>query len=87
MKKSRELSRSLFVIKDMRAGELFTEKNVRSIRPGYGLPPKHLKNILGKKVKENIKRGTPLNWNLVRSLGTSMKPRIRRIIKPRMNTG
>lgn len=66
MKKSREFSRSLFVIKDMNAGEIFTEENVRSIRPGYGLPPKHLRDILGKKAKENIKRGTPLNWNLVR---------------------
>lgn len=66
MKKSRELSRSLFVVKDIKAGEIFTGKNVRSIRPGYGLHPKHLKNILGKKAKKNIKRGTPLNWNFVR---------------------
>jgi len=51
MKKSRELYRSLFVVKDIKAGEDFTEENIRSIRPGYGLPPKYLKDILGKKAK------------------------------------
>ncbi len=66
MKKGREFSRSLFVVKDMKAGEIFTEENVRSIRPGYGLHPKHLKEILGKKAKSDIKRGTPLNWLLIR---------------------
>ena len=47
MKKSRELSRSLFVVKDIKAGEVFTEENIRSTRPGYGLAPKYLKDILG----------------------------------------
>ncbi len=65
MKKSRELSRSLFVIKDMKAGEVFTEANIRSIRPGYGLPPKFLKEILGKQAKINIKEGTLLKWELI----------------------
>lgn len=65
MKKSRELSRSLFVVKDIKAGEIFTEENVRSIRPGYGLPPKYLKNILGKRATLDIKKGTPLSWELV----------------------
>ncbi len=65
MKKSRELSRSLFVVKDMKAGEVFTEENIRSIRPGYGLPPKYLKDILGKKSAQTIKKGTPLNWELI----------------------
>ena len=49
MKKSREFSRSLFVVKDIKAGEIFTEENARLIRPGYGLHPKYLKEILGKK--------------------------------------
>ena len=62
MKKSRELSRSLFVVKDIKAGEVFTEENIRSIRPGYGLPPKHLKDILGKKAAQTLKKGTPLKW-------------------------
>ena len=66
MKKSREFSRSLFVVKDIKAGEVFTEENIRSIRPGYGLPPKYLKTILGKRATQDIKKGTPLSWELVR---------------------
>jgi pseudaminic acid synthase len=65
MKKSREFSRSLFVVRDMEAGEVFTKENVKSIRPGYGLHPKYLKDILGKKAKEDIKRGTPLIWEMI----------------------
>jgi len=64
MKKSREFSRSLFVVKDMKVGETFTEENIRSIRPGYGLHPRYLKDILGKKSTQAIKKGTPLNWEL-----------------------
>jgi pseudaminic acid synthase len=66
MKKSRELSRSLFVVKDIKAGETFTEENIRSIRPGYGLPPKYLKDILGKRATQDIKKGTPLKWGVVK---------------------
>lgn len=65
IKKSRTFARSLFVIKDIKAGEIFTEENVKSIRPAYGLPPKYLKDILGKKAKTDIKKGTPLNWDLI----------------------
>ena len=60
-KKSREFSRSLFAVEDIKKGETFTEKNVRSIRPGYGLHPKYLNKILGKKAMNDIKRGTPLD--------------------------
>ena len=66
MKKSRELSRSLFVVKDIKAEEIFTKENIRSIRPGYGLPPKYLKDILGKCATQDIQKGTPLSWELVR---------------------
>jgi len=66
MKKSREHSRSLFVVKDMKAGEIVTEENVCSIRPGYGLHPKYLKDVLGKEAKKDIKRGTPLSWELMK---------------------
>lgn len=59
MKSNREFSRSLFVVKDMKKGEIITEDNVRSIRPGFGLHPKYLNEILGKKVKKNLKKGTP----------------------------
>ena len=68
MKKSREFSRSLFVVKDIKAGEKFTKENIRSIRPGYGLPPKYLKDILGKQATKDIKKGIPLNWKLANDL-------------------
>lgn len=65
MKKSREFSRSLFVVEDIRAGEIFTEKNIRSIRPGFGLHPKYFNKILGKKAKRDLSKGTPLDWDLI----------------------
>ncbi|MFA5822198.1 MAG: pseudaminic acid synthase [Thermodesulfovibrionales bacterium] len=65
IKKSREFSRSLFVVNDIKAGEVFTEINVRSIRPGFGLHPRYLKDILGKKATKDIGRGTPLSWDMV----------------------
>ena len=58
--------RSLFVVQDMKAGEVFTEENVRSIRPGYGLHPRHLKDVLGRQAGQDIRRGTPLSWELIR---------------------
>jgi pseudaminic acid synthase len=64
-KKSRVFRRSLFVVKDIRKEDIFNEENVRSIRPAYGLPPKYLKFILGKKAKKDIKKGTPLKWELM----------------------
>lgn len=57
--------RSLFVVEDVKAGEPFTERNVRSIRPGHGLPPKHIRDILGRKAARDVERGTPLDWALV----------------------
>lgn len=65
-KNSRLLGRSLFVVKDVKAGEKFTEENVRSIRPGYGLAPKHFSDVLGKTADRDIKRGTPLKWEVVK---------------------
>jgi pseudaminic acid synthase len=65
VRKSREFARSLFVVKEIKAGEVFTEENVRSIRPGFGLPPKYLGEVLGKKSKCHIQKGTPLTWALV----------------------
>lgn len=58
--------RSLYVVEDIAADEPFTERNVRSIRPGYGLPPKHLHEILGQMAAKDVKRGTPLAWDLVK---------------------
>lgn len=57
--------RSLFVVKDIKKGDKFNRDNVRSIRPGYGLAPKFLSKILGKKAKKDIKRGTPLKKNSI----------------------
>ncbi|WP_048173282.1 pseudaminic acid synthase [Methanosarcina sp. 2.H.A.1B.4] len=66
MKKSHEFSRSLFIVEDVEEGELFSDKNVRSIRPGFGLHPKYLNDILGKRAAKVITKGTPLNWGLIR---------------------
>ena len=57
-------ARSLFIVKDVMAGETITEQHLRSIRPGYGLKPKYYDEILGKKAVKNIKRGTPCTWGL-----------------------
>ncbi len=57
--------RSLFVVRDMRAGELLSAENVRSIRPGFGLHTRHLDEILGRKAARDIARGTPLAWDMV----------------------
>ena len=62
-KKSRQFSRSLFVVKDIKHGELLTKENVRSIRPGYGLHPKHYKEVIGKIANRDIVGGTPLAFN------------------------
>jgi len=65
-KKSILFRRSLYVIKDLKAGDILTSENVRAIRPGLGLPTKYLDVVLGKTVNEDIKRGTGLNWNLLK---------------------
>lgn len=65
VRKIREFSRSLFVAEDMRAGELFTDKNLRSVRPGHGLHTRYWQEILGKKAAVDIAKGTPMNFNLV----------------------
>ena len=61
--KSTEFARSLFIVKDVKTGEKLTEGNVRSIRPGFGLHPKFLSSVLGKKFNHDIPRGTPLEFN------------------------
>ncbi len=64
-KKSREFSRSLFITKDVKRGDIITEENVRSVRPGFGLHPKYLEDVLGKKFTEDFEKGTPLKFNLI----------------------
>lgn len=65
MKVNREFSRSLFVVEDIEKGDIITEDNVRSIRPGFGLHPKYLKEILGKCVKKDLKKGTPFELDFI----------------------
>lgn len=62
---SRIYSRSLFVVKDIKQGEKFTEDNVKSIRPGIGMHTKHWSEVLGKTARCNIKKGTPMEWKYV----------------------
>jgi N-acetylneuraminate synthase len=61
--------RSLFVVEDMKAGDRFTERNVRSIRPGHGLHPRHLRDVLNRTAACDIRRGTPLTPGLVDDAG------------------
>lgn len=63
--KCRLFRRSLFVVADVQIGETFTEQNVRAIRPGHGLPPKHLPAVLGRRAAVSIERGTPLSWEFI----------------------
>lgn len=65
-KKSIVFRRSLYVVKDLQAGDVLTSENVRAIRPGLGLPIKYLDVVLGKTLKQDVKRGTGLNWNLLK---------------------
>jgi len=64
-RRSLAFRRSLYVVKDMQPGEPFTPDNVRAIRPGYGLAPKHLESVLARRAAGPIARGTALSWSLV----------------------
>lgn len=57
--------RSLYIVKDMKAGDVLTEENLRSIRPGLGLSPKYYDELLGKKVKCDVKMGMAMKWEIV----------------------
>jgi pseudaminic acid synthase len=65
--KSKVFRKSLFVVRDVKAGELFTHENVRSIRPGYGLHTRYLKDVLGRYAARDIKKGTPLRMDMMSS--------------------
>ena len=62
---SLDYRRTLYVVADIAAGETFTTENVRAIRPGFGLPPKHLRDVLGRRSRHSLKRGTPLSFDAV----------------------
>ncbi len=61
----KQYRRSLFIINDLKKGQMLTEKDVKSLRPGSGLEPKYLSDIIGKKLNQNVTRGTPVTWELV----------------------
>jgi pseudaminic acid synthase len=63
--KSLKFRRSLYIAKDMVAGEVLTPENLRIVRPGYGLEPKYYDVLLGKKINRAVKKGTPLSWDLI----------------------
>lgn len=64
-KKSLQFRRSLYIVEDLKKGDILTEKNVRSIRPGLGLSPKYYDVVLGKRVKCDVRRGTGLSWDII----------------------
>lgn len=64
-KKGKEFSRSLYFVKDVKAGEIITEENVMSKRPGFGLHPKYYKEILGKTIKRDMEKGDRVNFNII----------------------
>jgi len=64
-KKGREFSRSLYIVNNVKAGDVLTEENVKSIRPGYGMHPKHYREVIGKKFKQDFPKGTALKWELI----------------------
>lgn len=64
-KKSLVFRRSLYVVRDLKAGDILTTENIRAIRPGLGLSPKYFNQVLGKTAKHDVKRGTALNWEIL----------------------
>jgi len=64
-RKSLQFRRSLYIVQDMKSGDVLTRENLRAIRPGLGLPPKYLESFLGRTVSQNVMRGTPLSWDLI----------------------
>ena len=65
-KKSLVFRRSLYIVKDMKAGDIITAENLRAIRPGLGLAPKYIKDLLGRKVVTDISKGTPVSWSILK---------------------
>ena len=64
-KKSLVYRRSLYVTQDLEVGERLTRDNLRAIRPGLGLSPKYLETLLGKRVNQAVRKGTPVSWDLL----------------------
>ena len=60
-----QFRRSLYIVKDLKEGEVLDASSLRSIRPGFGMPPKFIDLLMGKRVNRNVSRGTPMSWDLV----------------------
>ena len=65
--KGRQFSRSLYVAEDIQEGDVITNENIRSVRPGYGLHPQYFNDILGKKVNRNLKKGERMSFDFVKN--------------------
>jgi sialic acid synthase SpsE len=63
--KSKQFRRSLYIARDVKAGDVLTPENLRSVRPGRGLATKHLKSLLGRRTRRSAPAGTPLSWDIV----------------------
>lgn len=61
----KKCKRPLYVVEGVKAGEIITEKNERSVRPGFGMHPKYLKEVIGKVAKVDLEKGMPLNKNIL----------------------
>jgi pseudaminic acid synthase len=59
-----QFRRSLYIVEDMQVGDVLSEKNMRAIRPGYGLAPKYYDRLIGKRINQSVGRGTPVSWEL-----------------------
>jgi len=64
-KENIKFRRSIYFIKDLRKGDKISPADIKKIRPGYGLPPKYIDKVLGLRLKEDVKRGTPLSWEIL----------------------
>jgi N-acetylneuraminate synthase len=64
-KKSLVFRRSLYIVKDLKAGEVLTQENLRAIRPGLGLAPKYFPALLGRRITKDVKMGTAMSWDLI----------------------
>ena len=65
-KKSRQFSRSLFIVEDVKSGDKITKENIRSIRPGFGMHPKYLSEVLGKEFNQDFEKGTPMTKEIIK---------------------
>ena len=66
-KNSRQFSRSLFIVEDVKSGDKITKENIRSIRPGFGMHPKYLFEILGKEFNRDLEKGTPMTKEMIKN--------------------